>query len=77
MSKEDKNIWEGNASTRNESDYIRTAKTGASALDIDLRRILALWPFILLFGLLGFAVGSIYLRYITPIYTLSTSISIE
>lgn len=77
MSKEDKNIWEGNTSSRNESDYIRTAKTGASALDIDLRRILALWPFILLFGLLGFAVGSIYLRYITPIYTLSTSISIE
>jgi capsular exopolysaccharide synthesis family protein len=77
MSREDKNIWEGNTS-RAESDYIRTAKTGnASALDIDIRRILGLWPFILLFGLLGFAVGSIYLRYITPIYTLSTSISIE
>jgi capsular exopolysaccharide synthesis family protein len=78
--KEDKNIWEGNKANVSEPEhYIKnnpSANTGSS-FDIDLRRILALWPFILLFGMLGFALGSIYLRYITPIYTLSTSISIE
>jgi capsular exopolysaccharide synthesis family protein len=78
--KEDKNIWEGNKPNISEPEhYIKnnpSANTGSS-FDIDLRRILALWPFILLFGMLGFALGSIYLRYITPIYTLSTSISIE
>ena len=79
MSKEDKNIWEGQSSSRSteETTPTRTTTGSASSFDIDVRRILALWPFILLFGLLGFAVGSIYLRYITPIYTLSTSISIE
>jgi tyrosine-protein kinase Etk/Wzc len=78
--KEDKNIWEGNKANVSEPEhYIKnnsSANTGSS-FDIDFRRILALWPFILLFGMLGFALGSIYLRYITPIYTLSTSISIE
>jgi capsular exopolysaccharide synthesis family protein len=78
--KEDKNIWEGNKANVSEPDYYvknnQSANTGSS-FDIDFRRILALWPFILLFGMLGFALGSIYLRYITPIYTLSTSISIE
>ncbi|NDE25566.1 MAG: hypothetical protein EB002_11095, partial [Betaproteobacteria bacterium] len=54
---------------------LQKAKT--ESLDIDIRRILALWPFILLFGLLGYAAGSIFLRYSTPIYTISTSISIE
>ena len=78
--KEDKNIWEGNKTKVAEPEYYiknnPAANTGSS-FDIDFRRILALWPFILLFGMLGFALGSIYLRYITPIYTLSTSISIE
>jgi len=78
--KEDKNIWEGNKANVSEPDYYvknnQSANTGSS-FDIDFRRILALWPFILLFAMLGFALGSIYLRYITPVYTLSTSISIE
>lgn len=79
MSMEDKNIWEGQTVSRDADQPLASRNTTAStsAFDIDIRRILALWPFILLFGLLGFAVGSIYLRYITPIYTLSTSISIE
>jgi len=78
--KEDKNIWEGNKANVSEPEYYvknnQNSNTGSS-FDIDFRRILALWPFILLFGMLGFALGSIYLRYITPVYTLSTSISIE
>lgn len=78
--KEDKNIWEGNKANVSEPEYYvknNASATTGSSFDIDFRRILALWPFILLFGMLGFALGSIYLRYITPIYTLSTSISIE
>ena len=76
MSKLDQNIWEGNVA-KIEKDNSGIEKSSAGAFDIDFRRILALWPFILLFSLLGYAVGSIYLRYVTPIYTISTSISLE
>ena len=75
MIKED-NIWENKPSgtdpEKNSNQKLRT-----NALDIDFRRILAIWPFILLFGLLGYAVGSIYLRYSTTVYSVSTSISLE
>ena len=76
MSKVDYNIWEGNAA-KTEKDISVVSKSTANTFDIDFSRILALWPFILLFALLGYTVGSIYLRYVTPIYTISSSISLE
>lgn len=76
MKKVDQNIWDGNVA-QSELELSNPAKSVNPAFDIDFKRILGLWPFILLFGLIGYAVGVIYLRYITPIYTISTSISLE
>ena len=76
MKNADHNIWDGNVA-KSELELSNPAKTVNAAFDIDFKRILGLWPFILLFGLIGYSVGVIYLRYITPIYTISTSISLE
>ncbi len=73
----DDNVWENKPNSGAEHEMQQTNKLRTNALDIDFRRILSIWPFILLFGLLGYAVGSIYLRYSTTIYSVSTSISLE
>jgi tyrosine-protein kinase Etk/Wzc len=70
------NIWERGQAVSDNAPSKQT-KASRSALDIDLRRIVGLWPFILLFGLLGYAVGGIYLRYVTPVYTVSASLGLE
>ena len=80
MSQDNRNIWEPSQNYipgRSDMDYVPLSKAKSDSFDIDVRRILALWPFILLFGLLGYAAGSIFLRYSTPVYTITTSISIE
>ncbi len=76
MIRDENNIWETNP-TNKEVVNTTQEKSRSNSLDIDFRRILSTWPFILLFGLLGYAVGSIYLRYASTIYSVSTSISIE
>lgn len=76
MIKDDHNVWE-NRNTATEKDQVQQLKPKTNVLDIDFRRILSVWPFILLFGLLGYAAGSIYLRYSTTIYSVATSISLE
>ncbi|MEI2748702.1 MAG: polysaccharide biosynthesis tyrosine autokinase [Ferruginibacter sp.] len=76
MSKDDHNVWE-NKTTSVERENLQQGKLRTNSLDIDFRRILSIWPFILLFGLLGYAAGSIYLRYANKIYSVSTSISLE
>ena len=73
---EDNNIWEpksGRVDT--ESNNVQSSKLNTNSLDLDFRRVLSIWPFILLFGLFGYAIGRIYLRYATTIYSVSTSIS--
>ena len=78
MNKLEQNIWEGNVSKpKPELELSNNMKSINPAFDIDFKRILGLWPFILLFGLLGYTMGVVYLRYITPTYTISTSISLE
>ena len=77
MSKTDYNIWEANAPSGYTTRDPEPRQSNSSGIDIDIRRILSIWPFILLFGLLGYAVGSIYLRYTNTIYSVSTSVSLE
>ncbi len=74
--KDDHNVWE-NKGGPIDQPATQQGKVQANALDIDIRRIMSVWPFILLFGLIGYAVGSIYLRYANTIYSVSTSISLE
>ena len=55
MSQDNRNIWEPSQNYipgRPDTDYVPLSKAKSDSLDIDVRRILALWPFILLFGLL-------------------------
>ncbi len=75
MKKEDYNVWEGQT-TLTEKDPTNEGLL-KGGLDIDFRRILSAWPYVLLFAFLGFLAGSIYLRYVENIYHVSTSITIE
>jgi capsular exopolysaccharide synthesis family protein len=79
MSNVDNNIWESNQ-PQEEKKNIATSNLNTvskSSFDIDIRRLIGLWPFVLLFGLLGYLVGNIYLRYITPIYSVSTALTFD
>ncbi len=76
MKKEDYNVWEGKTMLTEKDDFSTTAVKGGG-MDIDFRRILSAWPYVLLFAFLGFLGGSIYLRYVENIYHVSTSITIE
>ena len=78
MNTQKNNVWENKANQLQE-EYIQNEKVfaNASGFPFDIRRIFAIWPFILLFGLLGYAVGNIVLRYSNPVYLVSTSISLE
>ncbi|MEO5967791.1 MAG: polysaccharide biosynthesis tyrosine autokinase [Ferruginibacter sp.] len=74
--REDKNVWEGKVSSSDQGSVSPSSnKTGG--FDIDFRRILSAWPFVILFGFLGFLAGSIYLRYAKTEYNVSTSIIME
>ena len=79
MSNVDNNIWENNKQ-QEEKKNISSSNSNIitkSSFDIDIRRLIGLWPFVLLFVLLGYLVGNIYLRYITPIYTVSTALTFD
>lgn len=74
--KVDHNVWESKTSgTDNIPEISATPKSGS--LDIDFRRILSAWPYVLLFAFLGFLCGSLYLRYAHNVYKVSTSLTIE
>jgi len=79
MSNVDNNIWENNQQEekKNISSSNLNTTINKSSFDIDIRRLIGLWPFVLLFGLLGYLIGNIYLRYITPIYTVSTALAFD
>lgn len=75
----DDNIWE-NKSGKATKTPISTSIAAAPKkgyLDIDIRRVLSVWPWIIVFGILGYAGGKLYTRYIQTIYLVSTSINIE
>ncbi len=76
MNNQDNNIWEPNPSPQlNATHNAAKAKTGT--LDINFRRILSVWPFVLASAFLGLVCGLIYLRYVDVVYNVSTSINIE
>lgn len=76
--KEDINVWESGQSRPVENDMQQNPpRVRSTGFDIDFRRVLSIWPYILLFGLLGYLVGSIYLRYLNFVYTVNTSLTIE
>ena len=76
MNREDANVWEKRRPGY-EYDSVPISNPSSSSVDIDFKRVLSIWPFILLFGLIGYAVGNIYIRYSTENYIASTSLSLE
>ena len=76
MSPTDNNPWENN-SVEQEQYNVATKKVKKNTLDIQPLRILAIWPFIVLGGLLGFFISWTYLRYSVNIYEVSTSVVLE
>ena len=49
----------------------------APAIKVNLKRVFSVWPFVLVFGIIGFIAANIYLRYINTVYYVSTSIIID
>ena len=60
--KEDINVWENNAPVKENKAVPAPPKPKANYIDIDIKRILSVWPWVILFGLLGFMVGKLYMR---------------
>ncbi len=75
--KEDINVWENNAPVKENKAVPAPPKPKANYIDIDIKRILSVWPWVILFGLLGFMEGKLYMRYVTKIYWVSTTITIQ
>lgn len=76
MNREDANVWEKRRPGY-EYDSAPIANNSSGSVDIDFKRMLSIWPFILLFGLIGYAVGNIFLRYSNENYIASTSLSLD
>ncbi len=75
--KEDRNIWESSSATSPQTKSNVTATTNSHYLDIDIRRVFSVWPYILVLGLAGWWVAKLYLRYVHTVYSVSTSINLQ
>jgi len=76
MSNKDDNIWEKNKLSQTEFIPSNTALK-KSPIDINYKRVLSVWPYILLSGIVGILSGILYMRYVDTVYNASTSIIIE
>ena len=76
MSATDNNPWDSRPVEKDQYNF--TPKTvKKNVLDIQPQRILAIWPLIVLGGVLGFFISWTYLRYSVNIYEVSTSAVLE
>jgi capsular exopolysaccharide synthesis family protein len=78
MMQQDDNVWEPRQQrVEDQAPQTEGRMLNKSGVDINFRRILSVWPYVIIFGLLGFIMGFIYLRYVNVVYSVSTSINIE
>lgn len=75
MSTTDHNPWESKPESQKETTFKGSARQ--NILDIDFRRVISVWPWMLIFGLAGLALGYLYIRYSVNVYRVSTSINIK
>ena len=73
----DHNPWEKNSQVAQSQTIFTSETLKKNVLDIQPARILAVWPFIVLFGLLGLFISWTYLRYSVNIYQVSTRVVLE
>lgn len=76
MKKSDLNIWEGKAANAPEMTE-SNAVLSKNPIDINFRRVLSVWPWALVGGILGALIGLVYLRYAETIYSVSSSVIVE
>ena len=76
MSELKQNPWE-NSSNSSQDIGMKRTQTNKSLNDIDLRRLLYIWPYVLLCSFLGFALGKLYTRYTISTFSVSTKINIQ
>jgi len=77
MAATDNNPWEKTSPVAQSQTNFASETLKKNVLDIQPARILAVWPFIILGGLLGFFISWTYLRYSINIYQVSTSAVLE
>jgi capsular exopolysaccharide synthesis family protein len=73
----DHNPWEKNSQVAQSQTIFASETLKKNVLDIQPARILAVWPFIVLGGLLAFFISWTYLRYSVNIYQVTTSVVLE
>lgn len=76
MSEVKQNPWENSSNSMLDFTMKRT-ENSKSLNDIDFRRLISIWPYILLCSILGFGLGKLYTRYIVTTYSVSTKINIQ
>jgi tyrosine-protein kinase Etk/Wzc len=80
MSTADFNPWESNTTSNNEEINSNPQPKNVlkrKVIDIQYTRILAIWPYMLLSGIVLFFMGWLYLRYTINIYQASTSVVLD
>lgn len=76
------NIWESSRPGLNSGQAelnkpFMMSNNKSLPMDLNFRRIISVWPFVLLLGILGYFGGKFVIRYARILYTVSTSINIE
>ena len=76
MDKQDQNPWESYPNLKNTAELVEK-NTSKKILDVQYRRVLSVWPYMILSAIICAILASIYLRYQIDIFELSTSIVVE
>ena len=74
MSQTKRNPWENNIDSNTSNNPNDNSK---SLNDIDFKRLLSIWPYVLMFAILGLGLGKFYTRYIVTTYAVATKINIQ
>jgi len=76
MDKQDQNPWESYPNLKNTTELVEK-NTSKKVLDVQYRRVLSVWPYMIVAAIVCAILASIYLRYQIDIFELSTSIVVE
>lgn len=77
MNLQHKNPWENNSSNQNLLAGSPNIKKNKSLVDFDAKRILAIWPILLVSGFVFFLAAKVYTRYMVVSQTLTTKVNIQ
>ena len=76
MDKQEQNPWESYPNLKNTTELVEK-NTSRKVLDVQYRRVLSVWPYMIVAAIASAILARIYLRYQIDIFELSTSIVVE